>query len=277
MKTNNLKKEYSKIFSKGENRPDWTVKKKSNPKEIIHPSIPFVGKNYDNTKILLYASAENLTYYTEQNDNIDYLDNDKIAIDRHRYCYENYSNDRFFPHVHIEPVNNGALILIVAYITKVLKQKEFANPYELVENIAIANFCKFSIQPKKSSKTKKEKNIDCAENYSFLSYSIKYVETDLKILEPDIIIIPKTIFDHKPIREMIFNQIPNTIVIPIMQVNTTTINTKIHTKYREKNKTELENWLVDWHEKLPISGAIKGKIKDNYYSVYTYLDEILKK
>ena len=270
MKTNNLKKEYSKIFSKVENRPDWSVKKKSNPKEIIHPSIPFVGKNYDNTKILLYASAENLTYYTEQDDIIDYLDNDKIAIDRHRYCFENCSNDRFFPHVHIEPVNNGALILIAAYITKVLKQKEFANPFEFAENIAIANFGKFSIQST-------NKNYDYAQNPVLLSSSIKYIESDLKILKPEIIILPKTIFYQQSISEMILNILPDTYVIPIIQITTTTINTLIHKKYRAKDKTELYEWLVDWHEKLSISGAIKGKIKDNYYSVYTYLDEIIKK
>jgi len=264
-----LAEKYSAIFQ-NEEKPSWAVIKKSNKTEIIHPPIPFVGKNFNNLRILLYASAENLTYYTEQEKIIDYLDDDLISINRHRYCFENCSNGRFFPHIHIEPVNNGALMLIVAYIAKVLKEKEFLNPFELAENIAIANFGKFSIQST-------DKNYDYADNNSLLSSSIKYIENDLKILKPEIIILPKTIFHQKSVKEIILNILPNTTIIPISQITTTTINTQIHKKYRKKNKKELFDWLVDWHEKLPISGAIKGKIKDNYYSVYTYLDEIIRR
>lgn len=266
----NLIKKYSEIFSQTEKQPNWAVRKKSNSKELVHPPIPFVGKNYNNLRILLLASAENLTYYTKQNKEIDYLDYNSIAINRHRFCFENCSENKFFPHMHIEPVNNGALVLIVAYVIKKLKEIEFSNPVELAENIAIGNFGKFSIDTT-------SKNKDYAGNNSLLSSSIEYFETDLRILEPEIIILPETIYTQKSIREIIHNILPNVIVLPISQITTTTINTQIHKKYKVKNKTELSEWMVYWHEKLSISGAIKGKIKDNYYSVYTYLDEIINK
>ncbi|MDD5022110.1 MAG: hypothetical protein PHR82_08310 [Endomicrobiaceae bacterium] len=91
-----LKQEYKRIFDVANNRPTWAAKKKTNKNEIIHPTIPFIGENYDNTKLLLYASAENLIYYyREKNKNNLYLDNDNFAINRHREnC--NKSKEQFF-------------------------------------------------------------------------------------------------------------------------------------------------------------------------------------
>jgi hypothetical protein len=261
-----LIEKYSIVFQ-NEKKPCWAVKKKSNSNEIVHPSIPFIGKNYNNLNILMYASAENLTYYTQQEKVIDYLDNDLIAINRHRYCFENLSNSLFFPNVHIEPVTNGALMLIVAYLIKILKEKEFLSPYELAENIAIANFGKFSINTTK-------KNEDYVNDYNKIEKSIEYVKSDLQVLMPNIIIIPKSIIEHKQIREIINNIIPKALIIPIMQITPTTINTQLAKKYNRKPEYDL-GVLNEWHKK--INGKIKGKIKNNYYSIYTYLDEIIKK
>lgn len=261
-----LIEKYSTIFHKEKN-PDWVVIKKSNSTEIVHPPIPFVGKSYNDLKILLYASAENLTYYTEQEKPVNYLDEDLIAINRHKYCFENCSNNKFFPHVHIEPVNNGALMLIVAYIVKKIKEKEFENPFELAENIAIANFGKYSINTKK-------KNIDYAKDYNKIEKSIEYIKVDLQTLMPNIVIIPESIIKHHAIRKIIKSIIPNSLIIPIMQITPTTINTQLAKKYKKKTPNEI-GALNEWHKN--INGKIKGKIKENYYSVYTYLDEIINK
>ena len=261
-----LIKKYSILFQ-SEKKPNWSVKKKSNQTEIIHPPIPFVGNNYSNLKVLLYASAENLTYYTEQDKTIDYLDDDLISINRHRFCFENCSKNRYFPHVHIEPVNNGALMVIVAYILKVLKGKEFQDPFKMAENIAIANFGKYSINTTK-------KNNDYAKNYNKIEKSIEYVKADLQFLMPNIIIIPKSIIEHNQIKVMINNIVPNALIIPIIQITPTTINTQLAKKYNKKPVRDI-GILNEWHKE--INGKIKGKIKDNYYSIYTYLDEIINK
>lgn len=271
MNTENLKKEYSNIFTK--NKPEWAVKKKSNNNELVHPSIPFIGKEYNDTKILLYASAENLSYYINQNKEMKHLDNDVAAKDRHRYCFENCSDNRFFPHLHIEPVNNGALIVILAYLLKkLLNYNTFNSPYDLVEKVSIANFGKFSIEA--------EKNIDYVKDLRKLNYSIPFIKADIEFLNPDIIIIPETIFDYHPeIKNFIKNLAPNAKIIPIYQITSTTINTHIHKNFDIMNKDELPKWLVDWHEKIPEyakSSKITGKTIKNYYSVYTYLDNLLK-
>lgn len=256
-----LEKRYSELF-KNEINSRWAVKKKSDPKKIVSPSIPFIGKNYDDLKILLYASAENLTYYKDEEEQ---LDNDKIAINRHRYCFEKSSKEAFFPFVHIGPVQNGALLLIMAYLIKKVKNKRFSDPYKLIENIAVANFGKFSIKSE-------DKNIDYPGDIEKLEKSLRYIKSDIEILKPEIVILPKTIFNHKVIKDMLENELPDTTFIPIMQITPTTINGHMN-KYHKKN---IPRWLKDWHEELEHSGNIKGKLKDNYYSVYDYLDKVLE-
>ena len=118
--TEKLLQEYSGIFSNQENRPDWAIRKKTESNELIHPPIPFVGNNYNSTKVLLYASAENLMYYLKSNKQNNILDDDKIAINRHRYCFDNFSENRFFPYVHIAPIEDGSLLTAISYILKKL-------------------------------------------------------------------------------------------------------------------------------------------------------------
>ena len=81
-----LRKLYTQIFASKNHKPSWAVHKitPEHAHELIHCPIPFVGKNYgkQNTKILLYASAENLTGYNG------YLDDDQYAINRHRDFFE---------------------------------------------------------------------------------------------------------------------------------------------------------------------------------------------
>ena len=61
---------YRQVFTEKMNTPAWAVHKSSpgHSHELIHCPIPFVGKYYEQqeTKILLYASAENLSDSADQ-------------------------------------------------------------------------------------------------------------------------------------------------------------------------------------------------------------------
>ena len=261
-----LIKKYREIFAQRKNRPEWAVRKKSNDSEFIHLPIPFVGKNYDKTKLLLYASAENLTYYTEQDKEWNVLENNNIAIDRHRYCFEQFSNRRYLPYLHIAPVEDGSLLIVTNYILMKIKGILFQSPYDLGESISLGNFGKFSINTK-------TRNQDYANNLSFLRYSIPYIKADLSVLKPEIIIIPVKIYEHKEIKNTIYMIIPNVKVIPIYQINARTINTHIHKKFTEKDINEIKEFY-EWQKHL--SNGITGKTNKNFLSVYTYIDHILK-
>ena len=258
-----LLKTYAEIFSKKDDQPDWAVRKINNKEDIVIPSIPFIGKCYEKTRILLYASVENLNDYDGR------LDDNNIAENRHRFWFDNYSN-RFFPNFHIEPVSNGALVNIIGYISiKLFPENKFDTPKELLERVAIANFGKFSIRVEA-----KMKNIDYAGDYKKLFKSFEYVKADLELLRPNILILPERIFRDTRIKEMIKSIIPNALIIPIIQITPTTINTKLAKEYIRKPQNEI-GILNEWHKN--INGRIKGKIRSNYYSIYTYLDDILEK
>lgn len=263
-----LKQEYKRIFDVANNRPTWAAKKKTNANEIIHPTIPFIGKNYNNTKLLLYASAENLNYYYSDKNKDKILDNNDFAINRHRENFDK-SKEQFFPNVHILPIDNGALVVITFYILKYLENHfNYYKPIELLEDISCGNFGKFSIE------TNGKKNIDYANNIDKLSYSFEYVEADLKILQPKFLIMPYTIYKHIRVQQVIKNNTNDCNKNLIYQITPTTINRHIK-KYPKKQAQEI-GVLDKWHQE--ITGRITGKTKENFYSIYTYLDrEVLNK
>lgn len=269
-----LKKEYKKIFKDPKNRPDWAVKRSDRKDQIIHPSIPFIGKNYKNRRLLLYASAENLSHYNEKGQ--DYLNKSSFTINRHRQFYETHKNDinedKPFPDIHIAPVNNGELLVVTAYILKILDNPvKSALPVELLEDIAVGNFGKFSMTGKK--------NIDYAGSLSKLRYSIEYVKKDLNILKPEILIIPKTIYNHKEIKQIIDSIVPNCYIIPIYQINPRVVNCHIASEkrmgFKLKKTKEIDEIINDWHAKLS-KGVFRKKSNENFYSVYSYLDKVIK-
>lgn len=257
--------EYSEIFSQKENRPEWAVKK-NNSKEIVSPSIPFIGKNYEKTKILLYASAENLGDYKGG-----WLDNNDFAKNRHRLWFDKYSDNHFFPDVHIAPMNKGGLVNIIGYVSmKLYPDFKFDTPKELLEGVAFANFGKFSISVEKG-----EKNIDYAGDYHKLKKSIEYIKSDLEILKPDILIIPETIFKHNRIKKLLSIEFPGIKIIPIYQIHHFNINGENRLKkYKKKDKADL-GILVNWQKKF--GKGLKGKTNENFYSFYTFLDKQIEK
>ena len=262
-KIENLKKEYTKIFSNKENRPEWAVKK-INIEEIVYPSIPFVGKNYNGTKILLYASAENLKDYDG------WIDDDELAINRHRFWYDQSLDDHFFPKVHIEPMNNGGLVNIIGYVAmKIFPDFKFNTPKELLEGVSFANFGKFSIRVKEG-----EKNTDYANDFSKLEKSLEYIKADLDILKPKFIIMPNTIYRHSKIEKFLKNQFPEIKVIAIYQIHHFNINGKNRLKRFEKKDKNKIGILSDWQKYF--GGSLTGKTEENFYSFYTYLDKIIQ-
>ncbi|MEQ9439352.1 MAG: hypothetical protein RIG62_09900 [Cyclobacteriaceae bacterium] len=263
---NQLLLEYSETFSQLENRPEWAVRKKSDSNQLVPPSIPFVGKNYDQTKVLLYASAENLMYYTRSNEHSDILDDPMNAVNRHRYSFEKYSKDDFFPYVHIAPINDGSLLTVTSYILKKMDIIFHSKPIDLAESISLGNFGKFSIGTN-------ERNIDYASNIKYLKYSLPYIEADLSILKPQVIIMPAKIYEKKAVRSLINEILPSVTVIPIYQINARNINMLFSRQYEKKEISEISDFY-EWQKRL--SNGITGKTNDNFLSVYTYIDKILE-
>ena len=267
---NQLHELYKQIFSRKSHEPNWAMHKAASghTQELIHCPIPFVGKNYarQKVKILLYASAENLTAYKG------YLDDDHYAIHRHRNFFESsISNpDTFFPNVHIQPINDGVLALVALYVYLQFQPVEQITPAEFLERISLANYCKYTIQPENTSG--RFRNQDYANNSEYLRQSHDYLKADLEVLKPDYIIMPKAIYWAD--KEFIDQVKGKAKIIPVYQMNARNINLRIK-KYPKTPVEELSPVLRSWYGALHSNG-ITGKTKENFLSVFAYLDDVLQ-
>lgn len=262
-----LIEQYQQIFRAKENTPTWAVHKVApgHTQELIHCTIPFVGKFYEKeeTKILLYASAENLTGYDG------YLDCDEEAINRHRSSFDwsIANSNTFFPNVHIQPITDGCLAIVALYVYMKFQEVDTIAPADFLERISFANYCKYTIQP-----TSSKPNQDYASWSSYLAESHDYIANDIITLKPDYIIMPKTIYWTD--REFIDKVKGTARIIPIYQINARNINLRIK-NYPKMQKTDLEVVLADWCEHLNQNG-IKGKTKENFYSIFRYIDDVMQ-
>lgn len=269
---------YKRIFESKNNEPSWAVHKTSDghTNELIHCSIPFVGKQYAEQKlrILIYASAENLTGYCG------HLDNDDYAINRHRNKFNETAGkkDYFFPNVHIAPVEDGCLAIVALYVFMKFEKIDKIEPIDFFEMIAFGNYCKYSEVLK--VKAKREKNKDHASSSSQLEASREYIEKDFEVLKPDFVIMPKTIYDRK--RKFIDGIKGEAKIIPVYQINAGNINRIIKKKFpvakddRGTVVAKLDSIIQEWYDHLGSNG-ISGKTKDNYISVFAHIDEVLER
>jgi len=233
----------------------------------FRPSIPFVGIHYEPGGILVYASAENLSYYERNPEDKPTYMTDERALDRHRAANVQASG-AFFSNIHIQPFNDGKLIIALQYyLAKHHQPKEIhRNPKRLLERIAAANFSKFSI--------KGEVDRDIAGNMNKLRESMAYVSADLEVLKPAVVIMPRSIFKHEPICEMIRRISPATKVIALPQFTPQVAN--IHLSHHAKSAARLcaalrGSMLQKWIDRVP------GYKPGNFHRFLIELDQELKR
>jgi len=184
---------------------------------------------------LVYASAENLTYTKKLKDVPLWLQPDNQTI-RSRIDHL----ERGGTYVHIQPIDNGSLLKAARHS---LSQIEVAgsftcdSPEAFLNQIAVANPGKFSIDS--------QRNVDYASDGSPWLASRPFITIDLRVLDPDIIIIPRTIL--RTLRSepmgMDFSRSGRTI-IPNYQITTGTINRTIKRQLR-KNSAPVVRSIVD--------------------------------
>lgn len=243
---------------------DWDYSK-TPLKKPLPPSIPFIGKNYTQTpkKIALYASAENLAHYERKPETVPEFLCDERVWNRHREAnLEGW--DKFFPRLHIGPVENGSLLCAVQFICNSLDLDSPNDPSLFLENLVVGNVGKFSISG--------IGNKDYAGNINLLEPSLPYFQMDLEILRPDILMLPKTMYAHQAIKESISKAIPKATIIPIPQFNSTVVN--IHLKRNKDSGSrlaiELKGTTLDkW------TNHLTGYTKGFPYRYFAELDSII--
>lgn len=257
---NNQEKEFPKNH--------WKVAGRS-----VLPAIPFVGKDYFNQpkgqRVLVYASAENLTWCTD----------DKYAyyceLDGMLRCRDNFEKqgenpDEYenFPNVHIQPIHDGGLLIAVNRIMKKLFGHDYAElPREFIERICCANYGKFTVYNEDNEKINK----DYAGNKKLVDYSLPYVKADIDILNPDIIIMPKSMYWNGQKDELAILAKGKTIIC-IPQINTTNVN--CHLFNQEKSDAGIYDQISLTETEKSWKSKLHGFNQDKFLSVYDYMDHI---
>lgn len=233
----------------------------------LPPSIPFVGHEYGRWGgIMVYASAENLSHYERgAKAEPDFL-KDERRFNRHRAALACDPGNSSFRRVHMAPFDNGSLLVATLYLIWLRFGDEVADPIELLESIAAANFCKFSISVGNDGS-----NRDYAGGPQVLA-SLPYVLADLRVLRPSVVIMPGKMLRRLGVREQLSDAAPNAEFIPIPQFNQRVVNVhlKKHTLRAAELQKELqETVLADW------IGRLKGYTPGYPYRFLAEMDDVL--
>ena len=276
---------YAEIMESRNNSPDWAVHQRNNQSKLVSCTIPFVGKHYNDqpVKILVYASAENLSdYHTGKGGKgRPWLDNEELAVNRHRFSFEkNKTTDWSFPNVHIGPMNTGCLLTAVMYIAYKLRGLNNLTPSEFYETIAFGNYGKYTKESEMQKnlrligvETGDAKNVDYpTKEPGLLEYSHEYIQKDFEFLKPDYVIMPESIYNND---KAFINKIKgNAKIIGIYQMIPINIHKHIPNRVAKKGLSEYKlEELPDNIQK--IIGNITHANQEKYLCVFKYLDEII--
>ncbi|MDP2208787.1 MAG: hypothetical protein Q8K98_08435 [Bacteroidota bacterium] len=150
------------------------------------PYIPFVGNNYQEFKLLFYASAQNIPQNSEVS--IQYSKNFDKLVERLYYNLnfdKKYPKDNFdFSEILIAPYQKGILPAIAGIYFYIFNKKLFRDFNIIQDNIAISNYYKFSLYS--ANRDINPNTLQSGEEYWDLND--KLVKQELQILEPSIII-----------------------------------------------------------------------------------------
>lgn len=180
-----LKDRYSKVLS-DQRFPKWSFE--------VPPAIPFVGNQFKHApkRVLVYASAENLNHKDQV---VNLLSLPDPMLRSRWFLAERRRSDPDSTFVHINPIDNSSLLLAARHALHRLDPNlAFATdkPSSFLDQIAVANPGKFSIDPLKINASR-SRNHDYANDPGKFEEMRRYILADLDVLTPDIVIVPRTI------------------------------------------------------------------------------------
>lgn len=245
-----LKARYSQAFA-DQGYPKWSFE--------VPPAIPFVGDQFGSApkRVLVYASAENLNHKDQV---VELLNLPDPMLRSGCFLASRRIHDPNSTFVHINPIDNRGLLLAARHaLHRLDPQWAFAidNPASFLDEIAVANLGKFSIDPDKINALRK-RNYDYANDPAKFEEMRRYILADLDVLTPDIIIVPKTIARTLRRLDPPIDLAQGRSIVEVYQVSPQAINCHIKRQITNTNwdSTDLSyaNWLVT-----------DGRLKMNLY------------
>jgi hypothetical protein len=230
---NELIQKFKDIFEKTNNKPpDWAWSFK--------PSIPFIGENYKPGEgLLIYASAENLSWHNNKDNPLHQFFTEGHVWDRYRAQYKvlGHNPKNIFPNVGIQPINDGGLLAAGLFTAIKYGLQQKSEPRSFLETIAVTNWNKFSIKTP-------HKNEDI-RGIKKLTASLDFVVTELTMLHPAVVLIPRTVWRHSKLQMVMRMASPQSYFLDVPQFNATVVNCVLR-KYEEKAR----QFRIDWQGQL---------------------------
>lgn len=215
------------------------------------PSIPFIGHRFRPGRgILVYASAENFTWFNDAEVPRRFTTRD--AWNRYRVQYEadGRGSEAFFPDVGIQPATDGGLLAAAWFVASRHGLPMAPRPREFLETIGVTNWCKVTIRPKRTE----PKNVDYIGNLSKLTESLPFVVGELADLRPSIVLLPAKVWDRPVLQAAMRGASPRTLFVPVYQFNATVVNTRLASldaparRLRKRlGGTPLATWMENLH------------------------------
>jgi hypothetical protein len=184
----------------------------------FHPPIPLVGRRFaPNDGLLIYASAENLSWLTKRPPPPPRFTTVQ-AWDRYRVWYDQQGadNGEFFPDVGIQPITDGGLLAAGLFIARRLGLPKADDPRAFIESIAVTNWCKFSVRS--------PANADYISVLKKLTPSLPFVVGELAILRPAVALVPAQVWSSPILSAGMREASPRTRFLPVPQFNATVVN-----------------------------------------------------
>ncbi len=233
----------------------------------VAPPIPFVGRNYKPGRgLLVYASAENLTWWNGRDERCKYFA-EPSAWNRYRLQYTNdvrNSRDQFFPNIGIQPVNDGGLLTAALFVSQLLGLPTAARPRTFLEKIAVSNWCKFVRRDSRDYRDLRR-----------LTPSLSFVVGELAELRPAVVLLAKGgVWSRSVLQAAMRGASPSTLFIPVYQFTPLVVHGRTLTRYgpaadRLRDRlagTRLECWMKELSPRLR---------SDHAWRYLAYLEEAL--
>lgn len=211
------------------------------------PSIPLIGQHYKLGKgLLIYASAENLSWLHDS-EIPSRFSGKETAWNRYRVRYEENGkhSDAFFPDIGIQPATDGGLFAAGLFVSQKNHLPVRTKPRTFLEQIAVSNWCKFSIEPTSQ---------DYINDIKKLTESLPFVIGELAVLQPKVALVPKAVWKHSVLQAAMRGASPETLFLAVPQFNARVVNCHLE-KYdrpaaklkRQHRNTPLAVWMENLH------------------------------
>lgn len=164
---------------------------------LFPPYIPFVGKNYNEFKILVYSTAQNIKFDRFRNlyqNNFDYLTERLYYFDDFKRKYPD--NNMLYQNIAINPYQTGVIAALLGVFIYANFDKKIKKLDEINDLIGISNYYKFSlnsgnndINPEPTGKNKINdyiKDNEQIENYWAINDNL--VKKEIDTLKPKFIL-----------------------------------------------------------------------------------------